>query len=232
MVINQKRQTIFIHIPKTAGESISEVLNRDESGISKPTPQEIKRILLPQNTINDLLGKHATAMEIKDVVGQKIFNAYFKFVIIRNPWDQVASFYNHLRKPLYLPAYKGKLLHPYNACKTALTHNFKDWVIEVYEKHQFQDEMCREKHPLNHFKNQHEWFYDNHGKSLVNYIGRYESLYEDLAYISSKTGCDFTNMSMNNKSQREQYKYYYDEQTIDIIARSFKKDIELFGYTF
>jgi hypothetical protein len=57
---------IFIHINKTAGTSIIDV-------IGKP------------------FRKHLTSKEVIKVIGQKKWDAAYKFAVVRNPWDKVVS---------------------------------------------------------------------------------------------------------------------------------------------
>src|SRR5581483_7700623 len=71
---------LFIHLPKTGGESIHEALKA-----------------------YDLRGvKHRTYREFAAYHGQKKVDGYFVASFVRNPWDQVLSFYSHLRKPAYM----------------------------------------------------------------------------------------------------------------------------------
>lgn len=250
MYISNNKKFIFIHIPKTAGESITEVLynaDKTEKNIFNIFTEKLARKSLvfsnffptpiKQNNQNSLglcssIGKHSSAQEILNVIDPYLFQKSFKFSFVRNPWDQVVSFYNHLRKPLYLPQYKGKLLNPYNACKTALECDFPTWVIEIYERRQSQDEMFRTNNPVDHFKNQHEWLYSLDGEMLVDYIGKYESLSKDLEIIGKRIGIDFSSIPIKNKSQRRNYREYYDSTTKDIIGSFFLKDIQLFNYNF
>jgi len=211
MSISQQYQTIFIHIPKTAGESITSVFAQHEK-------------------LSNIVGKHSTAIEVRNIIGQELFSTYFSFSFIRNPWDQVVSFYNHLRKPLYLPAYENKCLHPVNACKAALNSSFKEWVIEVYQNKQVQDEMFREKFPIDHFKPQYKWICDEEDRIIIDYVGKYENLEKDLEAIGSIIHFDFKHISHQNKSLRCSYTDYYDTETRDIIAKHFERDIELFNY--
>lgn len=223
MVTSDKHAVIFIHIPKTAGESISNAIASEDPGakVDRFGPSGAASI-----------GKHSTAMEVRNVIGGDAFAGYFKFAFVRNPWDQAVSFYNHLRKPLYLREFMGQLLHPHNACRTALTHSFGDWVREIYENKQFQDEMTRSHAPLNHFKNQSEWLCDERGNLLVDYVGRYESLDADLAYVAKRTALRFGNLPRYNESRREHYRTYYDATSQAIIAAHFQQDIILFDYAF
>lgn len=66
----KNRNYIFIHINKTAGTSVINV-------IGKP------------------FRKHLTAKDVINVIGQKKWDEAYKFTVIRNPWDKVVSHYKH-----------------------------------------------------------------------------------------------------------------------------------------
>lgn len=76
---------LFIHIPKTAGNSIIKCLPVDRHG-------------------------HKTPQEIIDYIGEEQFNAYDKFAIVRNPADRFLSAYSFLfqMKSSYLWWYYNK----------------------------------------------------------------------------------------------------------------------------
>jgi len=66
----EKRDYIFVHINKTAGTSIINI-------IGKP------------------FRKHLTTKEIIKVIGQDKWDKAYKFAVVRNPWDKVVSQYKH-----------------------------------------------------------------------------------------------------------------------------------------
>ena len=78
MIIDNYK-TIFIHIPKTAGTSISAYFNE----------QQTRLRIQP--------GKHDTVHHIKQRFFN-IYNSYNKFTIVRNPYDRMVSWYSFLKE--------------------------------------------------------------------------------------------------------------------------------------
>ena len=85
-MISHKHKFIFIHVAKTGGTSIEHVLNPN-----------VPLDLLPtvRGTGNTrFAGKHNTALNFKiRLEGKDIFDSYFKFAFVRNPWDLEVSLY-------------------------------------------------------------------------------------------------------------------------------------------
>ena len=70
-MINHKYKCIFIHIPRTSGTSLEKSFG-----------------------YGDAPDKHYNAQDIFNKVGTKVWNSYFKFTFVRNPWDRVISLYH------------------------------------------------------------------------------------------------------------------------------------------
>lgn len=72
-MISHKHKCIFIHIPRTGGSSIELAI--------KGYPW----------WVGNLEKKHMSASETRKYYGEDIWNEYFKFSFVRNPWDRVIS---------------------------------------------------------------------------------------------------------------------------------------------
>lgn len=120
MIVSHKHKYIFLKTNKTAGTSIEIALSRycgPEDIITPVSPEdEVLRREVggvgPQNHLAPLsdygfrdyrkllFGKrklryfnHMTATRAKALLGDEIWQSYFKFCIERNPWDRVISHY-------------------------------------------------------------------------------------------------------------------------------------------
>lgn len=68
---------------------------------------------------------------------------------------------------------------------------------------------------------------------LVDFIGRFENLAEDWGIVCERVGVEHTPLAhirTGEKIPREPYKYYYDQEDWDAVAKLFAEDIETFGY--
>jgi hypothetical protein len=72
---------------------------------------------------------------------------------------------------------------------------------------------------------------NENGEMMVDFIGRFENLADDFAYVCNYLNLQAT-MPFLNKSQHRSYQSYYNDNTRDLIAEHCQKDIALFGYEF
>ena len=226
-----KYNCLFVHIPKTAGQSIERVF----LSLSDLTWATRSALLLRRNN-DPALGPprlaHLKALEYVTYgyVTPKQFDALFKFSFVRNPWDRIVSEYKFRRYPRRFD-FKSFLF---------------EHVPEPGEKHYF------------HVMPQHEFLFDAEGKCLVNFVGRFEKLKEDFNTICRQLAIPETPLPHANRSLAKNsetkgvgslldrltssksekahtfthYTEYYDDESREYVRCMYEKDIDVFGYEF
>jgi len=160
-------------------------------------------------------GKHKFAKRYKEYLGDKKWDKYFKFTFVRNPWDKMISQYFYIQR-----------------CKEENYNlTFREFILSF--------ESCPESEyiesngiAVKYNPIQLPWILDDNGNCLVDYIGRFENLQEDFNVVCNKIGIPQQQLPHVNKTKHKHYTEYYDDETREIVAVKFAKDIELFGYKF
>lgn len=197
MIISHKHKFIFISIPKTGSHSIRTLLRQHlgENDEEQCCLFEKKLCSIPELNIKH--HGHHTAQEIKNVLGDKIFNEYFKFAFVRDPVDRLIStyyFFNRNNSDFTPPDI------------TAL-NNF-------YENQK----------SIIHLLPQYKFIYSINGDLLVNYIGYTNNMDESLAYIFNKLKLKkFTNIPRINQTLSNNYKHL-DEKVKNLVHRLYYND--------
>lgn len=167
----------------------------------------------PMYAVWETMLLHAKARDVKKELPPEVFNEFFKFAFVRNPWDLQVSLYHFMLRDPAIPRHaEVKACGSFDA--------FIEWVLKTPDPY-----------PKGITKLQSEMLADSQGKLLVDFIGRYETLSADYARVCEKVGVDAP-LPHLNKSAHQDYRSYYNDRTRDLVAENFKNDIELFGYSF
>ena len=207
MLISYHKKFIFVHIFKTAGTSITNSFCKCcfRPGSTRPSNMMAYLTTSWKKIHRVAIKKHAKAIEIRDLIDKDIFNSFFKFSFVRNPWDwQVSLYYYILDHPEN---------HGYHA--TRKMGSFRNFVFSR-EALSFTQTGC---------------LVDEDGKLLVDFVGRFENLEEDFRDVCRRIGMS-VDLPHINKSDRSNYRDYYDSETRELTAKLYAEDIDRFGYQF
>jgi Sulfotransferase family len=200
-MISLQKRFLFVHIPKTAGNSIQSVLrdySEDELVALRTEQDGVERFGLrnPEYKIK----KHSTLAEYRAALGETQFGHLYKFTCVRNPWDRMVSYY-------FTPA-----------------QNTVAWDRKKFRKVIVKALSVADYLRLNEC--------DNDPFENVNYIMRFENLVDDFRTVCRELDISPATLPRYNRSKREHYSKYYDEELRELVSARFAAEIERFGYTF
>jgi len=206
MPISHQYRTIFIHIPKTAGTPVEYALGMHGTKHSVGVKPYLKQKYDKKNLFGRGL-QHLTAVELRKKVGWKIFNEYYKFAIIRNPYERLVSNFAWIGGKWTRQEYLTK-------------KEFKQRILEI-------DRINYMKRK--HLAPQYLFLFDENNTLLVDDIIRYESFSEGIKKIENKINID---MALERRMTSYHYDYvsYYDSESIEIVNELYDLDFKLLKY--
>lgn len=217
MLISYSHKFIFFHVTKAAGSSMKEALKQYST-----LPEKFKIVRPPKmlggkpNPMYEMWESslwHAKARDVKKELPEEVYNSFYKFAFVRNPWDWQVSYYHFiLKEPTHIRHELVKSMSGFE--------EYLDWVIKT--KNPF---------PKGATKLQKDIITDSEGKIIVDFVGRYETLAKDFESVCKFLKLDAALPHVNSSGNRD-YRLFYNEKTKKIVEEKFQEDIELFGYSF
>jgi len=220
MLINREKKHLHIHVPKTGGTSLLNTLknlgwNRnDEDPIVK-------------------LGLHGTLCSLvrsgREIIREEV-NDYYTTTMIRNPWDHAVSLYKHkLRKSDFFKenTFKHENFHNLSENeKINLDTSFERFVKKSYSQ------MCQSVY-LKEYKDFGLFFdeifnFSEYNKMLETFENKFDILVNEKYTMNEAKKSEYAKEIDFEKP----YKYYYNEETYEIVKNLSIDQIKIFNYTF
>lgn len=203
-LISVEKKFFFCHIPKCAGTSIVSSLPTGKKSKGKPG--------------------HITCNEMKKLfeTSNLVWNDFFKFTFVRNPWALEVSHYFYGKKIESM--YKRGLMKPrkdQHVGKLCTNLTFDEYI-----KHQINNSPEPSGVVLS------AWIDDPAGVCMVDSINKVEHINSNYMDICSLIGVPVNNIKWKNKTTHSDYKSYYNTETADYIRKKYEYDIDRFKYTF
>ena len=209
MIIDDINKFIFIHIPKNSGTKMSEILQNLYKN---------SKILMWVDKKTGIDRMHIHQDAIKQYISSEKIDTYFKFCIVRNPYERIYSAWNSIKNR-----------YPYD--------NINDFIkFHLTEKFIFGKELvpmdCRV-----HYRPQYTFIYDDNLNYSVDFVIKYEKLNEDIRQINLLYGFGTSknifkkNITLYGENyQNPRYISNFNQESILKINELYDKDFELLQY--
>ncbi len=221
-MISHQHKCIFVHIPKTAGTSIEyalghfekrQRLNQDHRSIRMIEPLTYHAILNKENLVelkmrawHNYRRQHVNPNNT-NTVNRAQYNEYFKFTIVRNPWDRLYSLF-----------FARSRAWGYEIDQSDLRGSFRKFVGTYHRQRILRSQM----HILKNFR----------GDVPVDYIGRFEDLPRIFQDISNRLSIKVEFPHLLDRGPRASYRDVYDDEMRETVRELYKDDIDYLGYEF
>ena len=204
-MFSDRFNTIFVHIPKTAGQSIEQVF-LDKHGLSweQREPLLLRANREPQRGPQRLAHLYAREYVECGHISEQVFSGAFKFSVVRNPYDRVVSEYSY-RDPRTRKSFR-EFVESLSTCGNELS------------------DLSR------HVAPQHKFVAGSDGKFLVDAILRFESLELDFREVSLRVFGEAVSLPHRNKSERPASAALIDDEMQRMIFKHYEHDFDLFRY--
>jgi hypothetical protein len=207
---------LFIHVPKTGGNSIQSVL-ADYSDDEIVTPFEnqdgVERFEVRHPKYS--YTKHATLSDYRRVLPRNVYEDLYKFSVLRNPWDRVVS--------LYFSPHRG------------VDEWDREGFIRLVEEMKGTRRFVRERTLYDKISKWIAFLPKSKRGPLdedVDAILRFENLREDFRRVCDKLGIPANDLPRRNQSERNGYVEYYDEELKQLVEQRFGDEIRYGDYEF
>jgi hypothetical protein len=200
-MISFQKRFLFVHIPKTAGNSIQSVFrhySEDQIVALRPHQDGIERFEL--RNPNYKIKKHSTLADYRAALGETQFGSLYKFTCVRNPWDRLVSYY-------------------FTPSREATRLDRKTFERLILKTPSVADYLRLNEGEGNPFDN-------------VDRVIRFEFVADDFRSVCAELGIPAAPLPHYNRSRREHYSKYYDDELRALVRERFAIEIERFGYTF
>jgi hypothetical protein len=216
MLLSLRYKFLFVHIAKTGGTSVRAALRY----YKWTDPYRIPLFLcsrlsaLTRHRLGCKIPRHAKAIAAYEMLPRGLFDELFKFAFVRNPWDLQVSSYHHIRRE------RPHLLAGVDDFET-----FLRWKLDPHRKYHYIIDTSIEL--------QSDYVVDLHGNVILDYVGRYEHLQDDFTEACHRIGIRPRKLPRKRQAKdRAPYQAYYTDDTAQLVATYFKRDIDMFAYSF
>jgi hypothetical protein len=162
---------------------------------------------------------HMPAKQIKEHLGNKVWSQYYKFCVIRNPFDKLVSLF-HFNESAKKKRAKVNQIDPkiiWEKKSKSVVARFREWILD--------GQLFRD----------HE-LYMIDGEFCLDFYIKYEELENGMRHVCDVLKIPFNSqkipkLKVGNRPVGAQLNHYYDSKTIEVVNNLYQREIEKFDYS-
>jgi len=224
MGLCRKRKILFVHIPKTGGNSVAHYFKFKQNNSNFFGRSKVKKIY--ENSTAKILAGHEYSHYTLRLLKKHIdIKKYFIFSFVRNPFDKLVSefFWRIKYKLSFYPFFEIELkpsnfelfLNKLQEVNLTFKENKIIWESHLYPQTKFL--FLKRKNKKN--------------KLEIDFLGRFENFSEDMKKLSSMLEIEGSPI-FKNATEHEPYKNYYNKSSKKIVETLYADDLNNFNYIF
>jgi hypothetical protein len=218
VILSTEYNFIFVHIPKTAGLSVTDAFGKYGRGNVRTLARSISRRLpFRESPDRAHFRIHDPASKIIQKLGRDVFDAFLSFSVVRDPFDHAVSHYEYMKQ-----------FRIEGTARKVGNITFEEY-LRYRMKPPFWNDTIFARLP-----DQAYFLTDGTGQIVVDRIVRFENLAGELEALAANLRLpEFSLRHVNRtkaRSDRKPYTAYYTPETEETVRRLYRRDFALFGY--
>lgn len=193
MFVSHQHKLVAVSVPKTGSTTLHYALMNN---LSNPFHTQSKAPAI----------YHMTANDVRMIMGREVFDTYYSFGVVRNPYDRLVSLYHDFHDQ------RGVIRAP--TFRNFVRFGLRSWMEDV------------------HFRPQAFFLCDGQGDRVPTEIHRFEDGVENiLAQIGKRYGFTPKQIGHARRSDRKPWQTYFKRADLrSIVWELYAEDFETFGY--
>ena len=154
---------------------------------------------------------------------------YFKFAMVRNPWDLAFSWYSSSIKVRTGKMFDAENYHP---------KDFHRFLVKYLPSSPLKRLRSRFSKTGYFYilmpRQQLDYVTDDQGALKVDFLGKYENFNEDISFLAKKFSVELSFEARINSSKKKviNYRDFYDQSSYELVLEYYRRDIEFLEYSF
>ena len=205
LIISHRHRFIFFAQPRTGGHSIRAALQPHLGPEDWQQQALTAQLRLPVPKLAAIGHGHIALRQVQACLPERLWRDYFKFTVVRNPYDRFVSVCAFLQRDN--PLFPGNEM--------------------FFLRDAIQRKSVRRRTLM---RPQVELLQDASGRLGMDHIGRYETLDESFSQACRLAGLPELELPRVNASRHPAWRACYDAPLLEAVRAFYRRDFELLGY--